>query len=362
MHYIDSIIYCSQLSMSRENSDVSRDSSLSSSPIVSPSPSPLASPSTLIASSPLLSPTLSSSSFLNIPENINNVSKSPIEVIAKKRGTSYQNLTISTSSIKKQSLSIYLKSPKVHSSSEVEFMNSPYTDSPFPNSPCLNSSLTPHSACPLSPNTSKKPIKKPLHMLPIFKPIVVTNENYISSKPSYYKIYYSHSKLYQNEFSFIPVNDRYEKLNANIKENSYSCHGIKFSKNKSILTNKGSTILNIKKRAIFNNKNKEKICDILYLNKMDEHFKIIVEITNKIDNDKITIVCASDAYNQTAFIYNNYPDKGGTVIGLISRMNNFEEKVNRGWVLEIAAKVDIPLIMAISIFNLKNLTEILSKY
>lgn len=42
-------------------------------------------------------------------------------------------------------------------------------------------------------------------------------------------------------------------------------------------------------------------------------------------------------------------------------MNNLDEKINRGWVLEIAAKVDIPLIMAIATFSLKNLTEILSK-
>ncbi len=105
---------------------------------------------------------------------------------------------------------------------------------------------------------------------------------------------------------------------------------------------------------------KGKICDVVYLNKLDEHFKIVVEITNKFDNDIVTIVCTCDAYNQNALIYNNYPEKGGNVIGVVRKFNNYENKANNGWFLEIAPKVDIPLIMIISIFYLKNLNEILS--
>ncbi|OUM67272.1 hypothetical protein PIROE2DRAFT_5332 [Piromyces sp. E2] len=337
MHYTDSIYYCSQLSMSRESSSISRGSSPMTSPIVSPTSSP-------------------ASSFLQISSSFTDTPKSPIDVIAKKRGASYQNLTISTSSIK--SKSIYLRSPKVGSSTDI--FESPFTES-LPGSPCLNSSITQYSSVPQTPELSSNKVKKPFYMLPIFKPILVTNNNYISSSTSFFKIVCNNSKLHQNEFSFLPVNDKYEYIKDN-NENIYSCHGVKFSKSKSILTNnKGATILYIKKKQIFNN-NKEKICDIVYLNKLDEHFKIIVEITNKFDNDKVTLVCSCDTYNQTAFIYNNYPEKGGSVIGLISRINNFEKKINRGWVLEVSSKVDIPLIMVLSIFNIKNMAALISRF
>ncbi|ORX57302.1 hypothetical protein BCR36DRAFT_345406 [Piromyces finnis] len=338
MRYTDSIYYCSQLSMTRDYSSYSRGSSPLPSPIVSPTSSP-------------------ASSFLQIPSSLNDGPKSPIDIIAKKRGASYQNLTISTSSIRKKP--IYMRSPRVSSSSD--YFDSPFTES-LPGSPCLNSSITSYSTHSQTSELSiNKTIKKPFYMLPIFKPILVTNNNYISSTSSYFRILCNNSKLHQNEFSFLPVNEKYEYIKNN-NENIYSCHGVKFSKSKAVLTNnKGATILNIKKKQIFNN-NKEKICDIVYLNKLDEHFKIIVEITNKFDNDRVTLVCVCDTYNQTTFIYNNYPEKGGNVIGLIRRLNNFEEKLNRGWVLEISSKVDIPLIMALSIFNLKNMAELISKF
>eukprot|EP00833_Pecoramyces_ruminatium_P004682 jgi/Orpsp1_1/1178714/evm.model.c7180000066458.1 len=220
MSNTDSMIYCSRLSLFES-------SSRGSSPCSTPLSSPCASPA---------------SSFLQCPINHNDAPKSPIDIIAKKRGASYQKLTISTSSIKKKS--IYLRSPKVGSS---EFSKSPYTESTI-DSPCLNSSLTPYSPYCQSPEVSKKSVKKPFYMMPIFKPILVTNNNYVSSSPSYFKILYSHSKIHHNEFSFIPVNDKYEHV-KNFKENSYSCHGIKFSRSKSVLTNnKGTTIFNIKKR------------------------------------------------------------------------------------------------------------------
>jgi len=213
MSKTDSIIYCSQLSMSR-------------------GPSP--------ASTPSSSPSIS---YLSSSLICNEKPKSPVEVIAKKRGTSYHNLTIATTSLKKKS--IYLRSPKVSSSSE--FSNSPYTDS-FCGSPCLNSSLTTLSSYIESPETSKKAIKKPFYMLPLSKPILVTNNNYVNSTSSFFKIRYSQSKFHKNEFSFIPVNDKYEYIKG-FKDNSYSCHSIKFSRRRSVFSNsKGTTILNIKKR------------------------------------------------------------------------------------------------------------------
>jgi len=231
MHYTDSIYYCSQLSMSRESSNMSRGSS-NMSRGSSPMPSPIVSPT----SSP-------ASSFLQLSSSINDCPKSPIDIIAKKRGASYQKLTISTSSIKKKS--IYLRSPKVSSSTEI--FDSPFTES-IPDSPCLNSSLTQYSSHIQTPEMSTNKVKKPFYMLPIYKPILVTNNNYISSTTSFFKILCNNSKLHHNEFSFLPVNEKYEYIKSN-NENIYSCHGVKFSKSKSILTNnKGATILNIKKK------------------------------------------------------------------------------------------------------------------
>jgi len=327
MPYIDSIIYCSQLNMSRESSI--RDSYSNISPLSSPEASP-------------------SLSYLR-NSLTDNIPKSPIDIIAKKRGESYQKLTISASCIKKNSIN--MRSAKANSC--IEFSNSPSIE-PKISSPLKRSTYTPDTDY-----SSKKAINKPFYMLPIVKPILATSNNYINSIPSFFRILCNSSKFFQNEFSFIPVDEKYEIIkNNNCK--SYSCHGVKFSKSKFILTNKGATILNIKKREI-RNSIKGKICDVVYLNKLDEHFKIVVEITNKFDNDIITIVCTCDAYNQNALIYNNYPEKGGNVIGVVRKFNNFEEdKLNSGWFLEIAPKVDIPLIMIISIFYLKNLNDILS--
>jgi len=218
MTYIDSMIYCSQLSMSRESS--TKGFSPASTPLSSPCPSLI-------------------NSFLQ--ENNNEIPKSPVDIIAKKRGASYQNLTISTSSIKRNSL--YLLSSKVSSSNE--YSDSPYS---FTGSPSLRSSISLNSSYSQSSDISEKVDKKPFYMLPITKPILVTSNNYISSTPSYFKIIYNQSRFKQSEFSFIPVNDKYSYI-KNYKDNSYSCHGVKFSNSKSILNNsKGTTILNLKKR------------------------------------------------------------------------------------------------------------------